>query len=94
MAVRMDIIDALLVLVGGGYLVEYEPTAYGKHTFRIYRASLGNNPSRCAGHITEKQYEQLQRRGALRVFRKKTDQSGTWMYHELDTAYVEVRYGG
>lgn len=93
MAVRMDLIDALLVLAKGGVLVEYEPSAYGKHTYRIYRPSLRNSPARCAGHITEKQYEKLQRRGLLRQFRQKTDSGGVWTYHELDAARVEVEYG-
>lgn len=93
MAVKMDIIDALLVLCRGGYLVVCEPVQR-KRYHRVFKQPPGNIPARCVGHITEKQFEQLARRGLLRQINQKASRDSIYTYYELDIARAEAEYGG
>jgi hypothetical protein len=93
MAVRMDIIDALLVLTRHGYLVTCEPVQ-GKRYHRVFKQPPGNVPGRCVGHITDKQFEQLARRGVLYQINQRASRDGIYTYFELDAARAEVEYGG
>lgn len=80
MAKAMDILDVIKVLLGGGYICEKCPSAYGKIEYSVHILSLDNQPNKYAGHISNKQFTDLCKKGIITY-------SGEWGVDKYSNFY-------
>lgn len=65
MAKAMNIVDVFKALLNGSYIVEKCNLVTGKSQYKVMLPAFENQPHKCAGHITEKQFSELRNKGVI-----------------------------
>ena len=65
MAKAMNIVDVFKALLDGSIIVEKCRLITGKSQYKVMLPTFENQPHKCAGHITEKQFCALRNKGVI-----------------------------
>ena len=73
----ISLLDAIKALLDGGVIVDNYSPIEGESEYKVMQAVFENQPEKCIGHITEKQFSRLRSKGII-LYRgmRRLDETG------------------